>query len=158
MEQRFLGPLLSGLLILVLFCAGCGSGGQNSSEGLDRPSVTSFTANPSQITRGEAVAISWAASGAGSVTITPSIGQVTATGSAIVSPKTTTTYTAVANGSGTDGKASTLTVTVSASTSTAGLDSIAHFVIMVQENRSFDNYFGKLNDYRMARGLPPNID
>jgi phospholipase C len=29
---------------------------------------------------------------------------------------------------------------------------------MVQENRSFDNYFGKLNDYRVAKGLPADVD
>jgi phospholipase C len=29
---------------------------------------------------------------------------------------------------------------------------------MVQENRSFDQYFGKLNDYRVKQGLPPDID
>jgi phospholipase C len=43
--------------------------------------------------------------------------------------------------------------------------SINHIVFMVQENRSFDHYFGKLNDYRVANGfgspndvdgLPPN--
>jgi phospholipase C len=35
---------------------------------------------------------------------------------------------------------------------------INHVVIMLQENRSFDHYFGGLNDYRVANGLPPNVD
>jgi phospholipase C len=29
---------------------------------------------------------------------------------------------------------------------------------MLQENRSFDNYFGKLNDYRQAKGLGADVD
>src|SRR5579863_3467661 len=29
---------------------------------------------------------------------------------------------------------------------------------MLQENRSFDEYFGKLNDYRIANGLPGDVD
>jgi phospholipase C len=29
---------------------------------------------------------------------------------------------------------------------------------MAQENRSFDEYFGELNDYRQAEGLPANVD
>jgi phospholipase C len=44
-----------------------------------------------------------------------------------------------------------------ASTRTA-IGPIQHIVLMLQENRSFDTYFGKLNDYRAARGLPANVD
>lgn len=36
--------------------------------------------------------------------------------------------------------------------------SIHHIVVMLQENRSFDNYFGKLNDYRVSQGLPADVD
>ncbi len=35
---------------------------------------------------------------------------------------------------------------------------IKHIVWMLQENRSFDNYFGKLNDYRQAQGLGADVD
>jgi len=38
------------------------------------------------------------------------------------------------------------------------LSQINHIVWMLQENRSFDNYFGKLNDYRQANGLPTDVD
>lgn len=38
------------------------------------------------------------------------------------------------------------------------LSQIKHIVWMLQENRSFDNYFGKLNDYRQANGLPADVD
>jgi phospholipase C len=41
----------------------------------------------------------------------------------------------------------------------AGLKtSINHIVFMFQENRSFDHYFGKLNDYRAMQGLPADVD
>ncbi len=35
---------------------------------------------------------------------------------------------------------------------------ISHVVIMVQENRSFDHYFGHLNAYRVAHGFAPDVD
>ena len=35
---------------------------------------------------------------------------------------------------------------------------INHVVFMLQENRSFDNYFGKLNDYRASKGLGADVD
>lgn len=39
------------------------------------------------------------------------------------------------------------------------LDAAIHnIVIMVQENRSFDHYFGHLNAYRLANGFPPDVD
>lgn len=38
------------------------------------------------------------------------------------------------------------------------LQSINHIIFMFQENRSFDHYFGKLNDYRAKLGLPQDVD
>jgi phospholipase C len=35
---------------------------------------------------------------------------------------------------------------------------IKHIIFVAQENRSFDTYFGKLNEYRAALGLPGNVD
>jgi phospholipase C len=35
---------------------------------------------------------------------------------------------------------------------------INHVVFMVQENRSFDHYFGHLNAYRVANGFRPEVD
>src|SRR5579864_5197255 len=42
--------------------------------------------------------------------------------------------------------------------SNQGIKSINHIVFMVQENRGFDHYLGKLNDYRTANKLPADID
>ncbi|MGE5114297.1 MAG: alkaline phosphatase family protein [Acidobacteriaceae bacterium] len=38
------------------------------------------------------------------------------------------------------------------------LNQINHVIWIMQEFRSFDNYFGKLNDYRQAKGLPADVD
>ncbi len=35
---------------------------------------------------------------------------------------------------------------------------INHIIFMAQENRSFDHYFGQLDQYRAARGLPQDVD
>ncbi len=40
----------------------------------------------------------------------------------------------------------------------ADITSINHIVFMVQENRSFDQYFGNLNAYRATLGLPQDVD
>jgi phospholipase C len=37
-------------------------------------------------------------------------------------------------------------------------NSLHHIVFMVQENRSFDEYFGALDAYRAAHGLPQDVD
>ncbi len=41
---------------------------------------------------------------------------------------------------------------------TGSIASVQHVVIFVQENRSFDNYFGHLNDYRATQGLSTDVD
>ena len=40
----------------------------------------------------------------------------------------------------------------------ASLQSINHIILFMQENRSFDHYFGQLNVYRAANGLPQDVD
>jgi phospholipase C len=69
-------------------------------------------------------------------------------GTQSVSPTATVTYTATATGAASSVTA-TVTVTVEAA---ATLQSIKHVIFMLQENHSFDNYFGMLNPYRKANG------
>src|SRR3981081_1213144 len=38
----------------------------------------------------------------------------------------------------------------------AGITAVNHVVIMIQENRSFDHYFGQMTSYRGANGYPIN--
>ena len=42
--------------------------------------------------------------------------------------------------------------------STSGMTKLRHIIFYVQENRSFDNYFGMLGKYRVSKGLPNAID
>src|SRR5437016_14629069 len=39
-----------------------------------------------------------------------------------------------------------------------GLAALNHIIFLAQENRSFDTYFGHLGDYRVANGLPADVD
>lgn len=40
----------------------------------------------------------------------------------------------------------------------SGIQSVNHVIYMIQENRSFDHYFAKLNDYRTSQGLSADVD
>lgn len=39
----------------------------------------------------------------------------------------------------------------------SGLKNLNHIIYMFQENRTFDHYFARLNDYRAAQGLPRDV-
>ncbi len=74
-------------------------------------------------------------------------------GSITVTPSATTTYTATATlANGTQLK-QTVTVTVNS----GATGKIKHIFFMLQENRSFDNYFGVLGAYRAQRLQPFGI-
>lgn len=47
-------------------------------------------------------------------------------------------------------------ITVTAASN--GLSKLRHIIFFVQENRSFDNYFGMLGQYRTAHNLPNDVD
>ena len=121
--------------------------------GLTPPATVTITANPTSIVAGNPSVLTVAATNSTQVTVTGTDGtsyplQANG-GTQSVSPAATTTYTAAATGAG--GNASAIaTVTVSAS---SGLQSIDHVIFMLQENHTFDNYFGMLNPYREANKL-----
>lgn len=64
--------------------------------------ISSFTAEPSTIVRGESSTLRWSAANATAVTIDNGIGTVPATGSRQVNPAQTTTYRMTAKGAGGD--------------------------------------------------------
>jgi phospholipase C len=43
-------------------------------------------------------------------------------------------------------------------TANAGMNNLRHIIFFVQENRSFDNYFGMLGKYRVSKGFTNNVD
>lgn len=121
------------------------------------PTVT-ITASPSSVTQGSPSTLTVTATNATQVVITDNIDSSSYTlgatgGTQVVSPSTSTAYTATATGSGGSATAQT---TISVSAPGAGISSVSNIIIMMQENRSFDHYFGHLNAYRAAHGLGSN--
>jgi phospholipase C len=121
------------------------------------PTVT-IAANPTSITIGSSSTLTVTATNSTQVSVTGTDSSnytLTSTGGTqAVSPTTTTTYTATATGTG-----GTVTASAIVSVTPPGsVQSIDHVVLMLQENRSFDTYFGMLNPYRVANGWTTGSD
>ena len=129
------------------------------------PSVALF-ASPTTVVAGQSATLTWHSDNAASVIIDNGIGTVPSSGSRTITPTASTTYTAIASDTaGTSATASTSVTTVlsrptrgpvpvTSGTPAGSLSSIKHIIFYVQENRSFDNYFGFLGQYRATKGLP----
>ena len=117
------------------------------------PATITLTATPASISVGGTSTLTATAQNATQVVVTGTDGSryaLPATGGMQgVSPIASTTYTATATYSGGSATATT-SVTVAASYS---FQSINHVIFLLQENRSFDQYFGMLNPYRAANGM-----
>jgi phospholipase C len=114
------------------------------------PSVT-ITANPARIATGSTSTLTVVAKDATAVVVTDNTDTSTYTlastgGTQVVTPTATTIYTATATNAGGSSTA-TVTVTVVAAGS---VTSVNHVLFMMQENRTFDTYFGMLNPYRKS--------
>jgi phospholipase C len=98
---------------IVVFLIGCG-GGAVTPPVNDGPSqaVIAFASGSSTIVQGQSTTLSWKATNAVSLSISPAVasGTLPLTGSATVSPATTTTYVATAMDA--NGKAATNSITV----------------------------------------------
>jgi len=107
--------LLIALLLMGFGLVGCaGYTSAAKPAGPTPPSVTSFTANPASINGGTNSTLSWATSGATSISISPGgFTSTLASGSTSVAPAATTTYTLTAANSA---RSVTSTVTVSVTT------------------------------------------
>ena len=119
--------------------------------------TVAIAANPTTIDSGNSSTLTVTASNATQVTITgtdsTSYTLAATGGTQAVSPSATVTYTATATGGGGSATAQ-VTVTV---TDAAGIDKIDHVIFMLQENHTFDNYFGMLNPYRESQSPAWNI-
>ena len=158
-------PQLQAFLLATLFSSllsGCSLFQTNSSSG---PATVGISANPSSIAVGASSTLTITAAYATQVTVTGSDGSTYSIsqfgGAQKVTPSATTTYTAAAIGSNGTATAST---TVSVGTGTGGgggsgsATAINHVIFMMQENHTFDNYFGMLNPYRAANGWSTGDD
>jgi phospholipase C len=108
-----------------------------------------IVASPTSITDGGSSTLTVTARNATAVSLSGSDGSsyklAAKGGTQKVIPTSTTTYTAEATGA--SGNASDVaTVTVTAAS--GGAQAINHVIFMLQENHTFDNYFGMLNNYR----------
>ncbi len=117
------------------------------------PTVT-MAASPASISSGSSSTLTVSATNATAVSISGSDGTTytlqPSGGTQVVTPVATTTYSANATGSG--GSTSATSVVTVTSGNSGSLQSIQHVVFMLQENHTFDNYFGMLNPYRKANG------
>ena len=100
--------------LLIAACAGLG-GCTSSTSGpaTAAPTIGSFSASPTSIVAGNSTTLSWTATGATSVSVSPgSFASNSASGSMMLSPAATTTYTLTAtNSAGSVTATSTVTVT-----------------------------------------------
>lgn len=130
---------------------------------VNAPLAVTLKANPANIAPGSQSTLTWASTGAASLSIDQGVPPITGpSGSVSVSPAQNTTYTITATDA--QGHTSTAAATVNVVTN-GGLQGIKHIIVMLQENRSFDNYFSKLGDYASAKfpgyqinaGYDPNV-
>jgi len=128
------------------------------------PVQLNFSVQPDTIQPGGSATLSWTSQGLTSLSIDQGIGNVSAllpNGAFKVAPGVTTTYTAMA----TDQSGAKLTqqvvVSVAVPPPTVPDHPIKHIIVMLQENRTFDNYFGVLGAYRASKvpgASPSDID
>jgi phospholipase C len=115
------------------------------------PLTLSFSASPTTISSAQQVTLTWQVSGGTATALSIDNGVCGSCalpqGTATVTPNGTVTYTASAKA--TDGSVITQAATVTVSTANSGV--IKHIFFMLQENRSFDMYFGQLGAYRATR-------
>ena len=120
--------------------------------------IVGITAKSSTITEGSSSVLTVTSVNSTAVTVTgsndTSYKLAANGGTQTVTPAATTTYTVEASGAhGTTSEETVVTVIPAAS-----LLSISHVVFMLQENHSFDNYFGMLNPYRKTNGWDVGAD
>jgi phospholipase C len=118
------------------------------------PTVT-ISANPAQITSSQSSTLTITAQNASQVVVTNNVDSTSTPiantgGTLTVSPTQTTTYKATATASNGASAVANATVTVG---TTGSINAVNHVLFMLQENRSFDSYFGMLNPYRAAHAF-----
>ncbi len=121
--------------------------------------TVSILANPTSVVSGNSSILTVSATNATQVVVTGTDGSSytlqPAGGTQSVTPTATTTYTATATGTG--GKTATASASV-AVVPPGSINSVNHVIFMLQENHTFDNYFGMLNPYRVANGWTKGDD
>ena len=152
------GPLAAAAMFSVSLTGPEPTGGEAYSPRVvvmvQQRTTVSFSAHKQGAESGGGVALSWATTNASSITV-DGVGQlqpVSGGSYCCVYPTKTTTYTATVMPvyPGAPAVVSTSMVTVSA----GNISNLNHIIFLLQENRSFDNYFGQLAAYRVNHQPP----
>jgi len=151
-------------LSIALLLAGCGGAlGTPSPTGPNPPPSGSFSISGTISGAGASGATVTLSGAAGASTTTNSSGNYSFTGLAAGS------YTVTPTKSGFTFTPTSQDVVISTASMTAnfssaappggsGIQAVQHIIFLAQENRSFDSYFGKLNEYRQSVGLGADVD
>jgi len=143
-------------------CGGAFNTVVNITVGAATTTSVNLSASPTSVTAGGSSVLTVTATDATGVTLTGSDNTTYTVsntgGNQTVTPTATTTYTATATSSSGSTVTSSATVAVGASTAPGGSQAINHVIFMLQENHSFDNYFGMLNPYRVNHGFDKGAD
>src|SRR5437868_6943355 len=125
------------------------------------PTAT-LTANPTTVTAGQSVTLKWTTTNATSISLTQNGNNVpigSGQTSTVVTLNDVGTVNFVLTATGAQGTATAqASVQVTPATSPGDITAVNHIIFLAQENRSFDVYLGKLNEYRAKFGLPPEVD
>src|SRR5215475_936119 len=151
-------------LSIVTGCGSAPNAGKNpppQGGGTNPPPAptASISVSPATIQAGQSATLSWQTTHATTISI-DGIGTVQANGSQSVSPSDSITYQLTPTGTGGTQQA-TVQLTVTQPPPPPPPPAVAnHIIFLAEENRGFDHYFGKLNDYRSAApfNLPREVD
>jgi len=116
----------------------------------------SLTATPTTVQVGQQVLLSWKTTNANQVTLTEngtklSISQGQTSLNVTMNQVGTVQFVLTAS-DGQGHQATAQVVVTVTSGGGGGISAVSHIIFMAEENRSFDTYFGKLNEYRVAHG------
>jgi phospholipase C len=115
------------------------------------PFTLSLSVSPATIVAGQSATLSWQISGGTATSLSIDNSVCTSCtmpqSSTTIRPNVTTTYTATATAP--DGTSITAAASLTVSPAPPGV--IRHIFFMLQENRTFDMYFGQLGAYRTPR-------
>ncbi|HLJ88948.1 MAG TPA: alkaline phosphatase family protein [Candidatus Angelobacter sp.] len=117
--------------------------------------TVAIAASPVQIAAGETSTLMVSGQNVATIVITNNLDSTSVTlpgngGTVSVTPSQTATYTATATGA--TGATTTASTAIAVLSKTDFAD-VRHVIFMLQENRSFDHYFGMLNPYRRAHNF-----
>lgn len=128
------------------------------------PVTANLTASPTTVNVGQAVTLQWSTANATKFMLTQDGVDLHITqpsGSMQVTLNTVGTVLFVLTASDDKGNQAKSQASVQVTSGNPGdITAVNHIIFMAQENRSFDSYFGKLNEYRVAHGFggPTDVD